>query len=307
MKKLIGILQNYYTTRIPAGSIVLSFVLAAVATTLQYSFQLKEALVNDASEPFFFAHAMLFYGIPLVLFLAIWGVMQQGRLKFSLPFIVLLLLTLFAFALRVGFSAHRTWVYFHFENWDYGIRLTNTMILGPIMCVLPILWWFFVDRKQEKHLYGLNFNKVSWKAYFLLLAMMVPLIALASTQGDFIRYYPKVARLFSEEFPLNLKQAGLYELFYGIDFVYIEFFFRGFLVIAFSRFLGPVSIPFAALMYCTIHFGKPLGETISSWFGGMLLGTLVYETRSIAGGVIVHMGIAWLMELGGTIGRLFDM
>ena len=306
MKKLIGILKNYLTTRIPVGSIVLSFLLAALATSLQYTLRLKQAWLSDATEPYFLLHAMLFYGIPLIVFLAIWGLMQQGRLKFSPAFLILLFLAVFAFALRIGFKEHSTWVYHTFENWDYGIRLTNTIILGPIMCLLPIFWWFFVDRKSEKRLYGLSLQGVSWKAYFLLLLMMIPLIAMASTQKDFIQYYPKVARLFSEEFPMNLKQAGIYELFYGIDFVYIEFFFRGFLVIAFSRFLGPASIPFAALMYCTIHFGKPLGETISSWFGGMILGILVYETRSIAGGVVVHMGIAWLMELGGSIGRLID-
>ncbi len=306
MKKLIAILQNYLVTRIPRESIILSFILAAIATSLQYSLGLKQAWLNEASGAYLLLYAMLFYGIPLVIFLAIWGVIKKEELKVSPAFIGLLLLTVFAFALRVGFNAHSTWVYHTFENWDYGIRLTNTVILGPIMCSLPIVWWFFMDRKSEKRVYGLSIQGVSWKAYFLLLLMMVPLIALASTQKDFIHYYPKVARLFSEEFPWNLKQAGIYELFYGIDFVYIEFFFRGFLVIAFSRFLGPTSIPFAALMYCTIHFGKPLGETISSWFGGMILGILVYETRSIAGGVVVHMGIAWLMELGGSIGRLFE-
>jgi hypothetical protein len=32
------------------------------------------------------------------------------------------------------------------------------------------------------------------------------------------------------------------------------------------------------------------------------LGIVVYNTRSIYGGLIVHLGIAWMMEIGGYIG-----
>ena len=54
-------------------------------------------------------------------------------------------------------------------------------------------------------------------------------------------------------------------------------------------------------MYVSIHLWKPAGETISSFFGGLLLGILVYETESIWGGIIAHCGIALLMELFGSI------
>ena len=57
-----------------------------------------------------------------------------------------------------------------------------------------------------------------------------------------------------------------------------------------------------ACFYCTIHFGKPMGEAISSFFGGMLLGIVSFNTGSIWGGLMVHLGIAWLMEIGGWIG-----
>jgi len=38
--------------------------------------------------------------------------------------------------------------------------------------------------------------------------------------------------------------------------------------------------------YASIHFGKPLGETIPSVFGGYLLGVLALYTRSIWGGLL---------------------
>jgi hypothetical protein len=73
----------------------------------------------------------------------------------------------------------------------------------------------------------------------------------------------------------------LYELAYGSDFISVELFFRGFLILAFVKLVGKDAILPMACFYCTIHFGKPLGECISSYFGGMLLGIVVFHTRSI--------------------------
>jgi hypothetical protein len=52
-----------------------------------------------------------------------------------------------------------------------------------------------------------------------------------------------------------------------------------------------------AVVYCVLHFGKPAGEAMSSIFGGYILGVVAYETKSVWGGIIVHMGIAWTMEI----------
>jgi membrane protease YdiL (CAAX protease family) len=97
----------------------------------------------------------------------------------------------------------------------------------------------------------------------------------------------------------------LYEFVYGIDFVFIEFFFRGFLILALARIAGPGVILPMASFYVFIHFGKPMGETISSFFGGTLLGIIAYYSRSIAGGIIVHMGIAWMMEAGALLSKIY--
>ena len=98
----------------------------------------------------------------------------------------------------------------------------------------------------------------------------------------------------------------LFELSYGSDFFSVEIFFRGFLVIGFIKWVGKDAILPMACFYCTIHFGKPMGECISSYFGGLLLGIVAYNTRSIYGGLMVHLGIAWLMEIGGYIGNLLS-
>lgn len=155
---------------------------------------------------------------------------------------------------------------------------------------------------------GLTTREFKAGPYFVLLLAVVPLVALASTQHDFLLVYPKVRNLaFIDPYarpswPWKL----LYEISYGLDFLGIELFFRGLLVIGLLRYAGPDAILPMAAFYCTIHFGKPLGECITAFFGGLILGILAARTRTILGGLIVHLGLAWLMELGGWLGHLWS-
>jgi hypothetical protein len=48
-----------------------------------------------------------------------------------------------------------------------------------------------------------------------------------------------------------------------------------------------------------------MGEAISSFWGGVLLGIISYNNKTVWGGLVVHLGIAWLMEAGSWIGLLF--
>src|SRR4029077_20114985 len=147
-------------------------------------------------------------------------------------------------------------------------------------------------------------KNMNWKPYLIMLLIMIPLIAAASTQPDFQAMYPKLKLVTDISFNrLSWWQKLLFELSYGSDFITIELFFRGFLILAFIKWAGKDAILPMACFYCTIHFGKPLGECISSYFGGMILGIVVYNTRSIFGGLMVHLGIAWLMEIGGYLGN----
>ncbi|HTI12668.1 MAG TPA: CPBP family intramembrane glutamic endopeptidase [Puia sp.] len=155
--------------------------------------------------------------------------------------------------------------------------------------------------------FGLTVRGFRGRPYFLILLFLVPLVVLASTRPDFLHTYPKVKNIAfiggctTPLWPWQL----LYEVSYGLDFLSIELFFRGLLVIGLARYAGEYAILPMAAFYCTIHFGKPLGECISSFFGGLALGVIALRTRSILGGLIVHLGLAWLMELGGWLGALY--
>ncbi|MEO5647616.1 MAG: CPBP family intramembrane glutamic endopeptidase, partial [Chitinophagaceae bacterium] len=163
--------------------------------------------------------------------------------------------------------------------------------------------WMVKDMGVMKFYGTLRLKNLS--PYWKMLLLMVPLIAIVSTQHDFLQKYPRAQVLpgFPAYEPNDLWQLILYELSYGFNFLSIELFFRGFLVMALIKYCGTKCIIPVACFYVAIHMGKPMGEAISSFFGGALLGIITYHTKSIWGGLIIHVGIAWMMEIGGAIGR----
>ncbi|GHT32325.1 hypothetical protein FACS189434_03820 [Bacteroidia bacterium] len=77
----------------------------------------------------------------------------------------------------------------------------------------------------------------------------------------------------------------------------MELIFRGALVIGMATVIGRQAVLPMVAAYVALHFGKPVLETMSAIGGGFFLGTLAYQTRHIWGGVIIHMGIAFAIEL----------
>ncbi|OBX20138.1 hypothetical protein BAA08_14935 [Bizionia sp. APA-3] len=59
-------------------------------------------------------------------------------------------------------------------------------------------------------------------------------------------------------------------------------------------------------LYVFFHVGKPTGEIIGSIFGGYLLGIISLHSKSIIGGIIIHIGVAFLMDFMAIIQK-FDI
>lgn len=142
-----------------------------------------------------------------------------------------------------------------------------------------------------------------------MLAITAVIIGIGSFMGDIKDYYPRFQHagmtgfLAENDWPKWLAVL-VYEISYGSDFFSVELFFRGYLIFAFYRILGPyVVLPMIAT-YCFLHFGKPLGESISSIFGGYILGIIALNSRNIWGGILIHVGVAWTMELFGWLQNL---
>ena len=101
---------------------------------------------------------------------------------------------------------------------------------------------------------------------------------------------------------LSQTQMGvIYEFFYLADFTFTELVFRGVLVIGMARLIGKDAVLPMVAVYAFLHFGKPLGETIGSVFGGYILGVIALKSKNIVGGCIIHIGVAFLMDIAAYI------
>jgi membrane protease YdiL (CAAX protease family) len=180
------------------------------------------------------------------------------------------------------------------EDQRYWLAIFNLFTRAIVVFPVFVIWW--IKDRTFQPLYGFK-KTLSWRPYGLLLLLMVPLLFLASNNPGFLKQYPRATHAVDSALPSQGSHWLLYEVLYAFDFFSIEFFFRGFLILAFVRLSGIRAIVPAACFYCCIHLGKPMPEAISSIFGGVLLGIVTYNTKSIWGGLLIHVGIAAVMEL----------
>ncbi len=301
MKNIIQYIRRYFTETDKKIFVSIS-IFTALLVFINYYFGLDTLIKKNNSLAVklvcWYAVFLVAFSIPYLLTSIYKPCGYSGKKNF----LALVLIAPFVFALKISLN-----IVFNFSdnlNWNnyWNHILYWPVLLGIVTGILFLLWRYF---DKEQPFYGLIKKDISWKPYLLMLLIMLPLIAIASTQADFLAVYPKlksVAGVYNES-SITWWHKLFFELSYGSDFIGIEFFFRGFLILAFIKWAGKDAILPMACFYCTIHFGKPLGECISSYFGGIILGVIVYHTRSIYGGLMVHLGIAWLMEAGGYIGN----
>jgi hypothetical protein len=198
-----------------------------------------------------------------------------------------------------------TWADREIQLWLYKVSVN---LVSYLIIVLPLFFFYKYYDKEQKNFYGISARKFDFKPYVVMMLIMIPLIAVASFHKNFLVQYPmyKVSEahtfLHVEEWVTVL----IYEIAYGSDFFTVEFLFRGFMVIGLMSVLGRGSVLCMAAAYCFLHFGKPSAEAISSIFGGYILGVIAYETKSIWGGILIHIGIAWSMELAAYLQMRYD-
>lgn len=299
MKKIFSYIQLYYN-EVSKPALLCVTLLTALLIFLNYHFRLDKWISNqNFTGRFLFRFLLSFmaFAIPYLIL----SVANEKRYFTEKLFLVMLLIAPAIFSLKMSLITS-----FHLsagKNWNH---YWNQILYWPFRLFIVLALVFFIWKKfyNNDSFFGFTLKNFEWQPYAWMLAIMIPLIAIASTQHDFLSMYPKfkvVSKDVAGASPSWLYKL-LFELSYGSDFISIEIFFRGFLILAFMQWAGTDAILPMACFYCSIHFGKPLAECISSYFGGLLLGIVVYNTRSIFGGLIVHLGIAWLMEIGGYIG-----
>lgn len=282
---------------------ILTFL--AIAISINYYYDLEDSYLDLHENKvkgvlLFFALNISIYVIPLFMLLKDEAV-QKAVMNHQ--FWTYLLLALFCLSVYQGVNISKLF-FTEWYNENYFNRKIGARINSLIQYFFIFIFLGFVVGKSRDKLFGfLNFN-INYKTYIGFLLVMMPLIIFASTQQDFLDTYPKLKQI-DVSFETYLKQLIFFEPFYLSDFIMLEWFFRGFMVLFFAKYINQKSIILVALVYCSFHFGKPLLESIGSFFGGYLLGYVVYKTKSIWGGVMVHMGIAFMMDLFAFLSKQF--
>lgn len=129
-----------------------------------------------------------------------------------------------------------------------------------------------------------------WIYGVLLLLVLGPQM-LVLRQPDFGSYYP-----FYKASSRSWYDFLSWEAMYFAQFFALEAFFRGWWLGALKKSFGSGAVFVMIVPYCMIHFGKPFLEANGAIIAGIVLGTLAMRTRSIWGGVALHVTVAGLMD-----------
>lgn len=303
---LFGEILKFIKADFHALSYSYTFIFIGVSIFLNYEFSFYRTVMRNS---YFEGNSMLYFplfylffyfavAIPTLFFRKETKKLNDSKFYAKSLFFILL------YGLSIGFYAHKNIQISSFFNEEnaYFIRILSQLKSLLFYFVPLFIFKHLYDRKIDG-VYGLTRKTSHLRGYFSLYLMLLPFIILISFSADFQTAYPQFKPWFYEGV-FGLPTAiytSLFEISYALDFVMTELLFRGALVIGMSALLGRNAVLPMVAMYCAIHFGKPLGETISSVFGGYMLGALAYQTRHIWGGVIVHILIALSMEIMGLL------
>src|SRR5437764_4271296 len=238
MKKILGYVRSYFI-HTDKRVWLLSAMCVAVGIFLNYHYLLN-AWINEKANAiqylYWYFVFLTAFSIPYFLY-ELFGMHRPFRQK---QFIFLLLMAPLIFSWKMVFDLTIPFPFSAGEN-----RYWNQVIYWPfklivITTVLYLLWQFTEENPDS--FYGTSFKNFSARPYLLMLLVMIPLVAAASTQHDFLAMYPKLKNISFLKAQHHGWYKLLYELSYGSDFFSIELFFRGFLVLAFVKWFGADAI-----------------------------------------------------------------
>ncbi len=304
MRKIIGHLKNH--VKEDFHPITYGWLLIFLVTTislnyyLNYELGILNSFYRQPISLLFYCSNFLFayyaIAVPQLLILKKGYILKNYKYWLRSAFFICL----------VGHSIY----FFIYKDLSYGdhdvyekyfLKKVMTEIKSFILIFIPLfLFWFIIDRKKpdSESFYGLKLKNTNLLPYGIMLLIMTPLIFWASFQPDFQKVYPilKPWKLLNPFGLSDIQQLAIHEVFYGLSFLTVETLFRGALVIGMVKLVGKDAILPMVAMYAFLHFGKPLGETIGSVFGGYILGVIALRSKHIFGGVLIHIGVAYLME-----------
>lgn len=302
MKKLIKYVISFIKEDFNLWSYGIAFIFMAGSMWYNYSVDFEHKVLDSYYKrpPLGMFYYFLFYALVYYLMVIQKSLVEKKiQILKDKKFWMKSLFFLLLLGAAVGFSLIDQWAKNFVGYEEYFINKLSGNLRFVIVFIIPLLVVWKIFDSNIGSAYGMTLKNFNSAPYFLMLLLILPLIIIASFQPDFISMYPKFKPWFPQGDVFGLSRfqmTAIYELTYASNFIMIEWFFRGALVIGMVAIMGRHAVLPMAVTYCTIHFGKPLAECISSFFGGYILGIIALYTRSIFGGCIVHLGVAMLME-----------
>jgi membrane protease YdiL (CAAX protease family) len=169
--------------------------------------------------------------------------------------------------------------------WWSGARVVAYVVIPMISIVLMP-----GERVRDYYISFKGFWRHLW-IYVLLYLFVLPFVLFVATQPQFLGTYP-----FYKYANQSLGHFLRWQILYAAQFIALEFFFRGYMLKGLSRKFGYGAIFVMIVPYCMVHYPKPIAETLGAILAGIALGTLAMRTRSIWGGVLIHVGVALTMD-----------
>lgn len=178
------------------------------------------------------------------------------------------------------------------DQWDLWARAwwAGTRVLSYVFIPAVTVVLMPGERLRDYYLSVVGLRRHLW-FYTLLYVVVLPFLLIVASEPEFLATYP-----FYRYANQSVAHFVAWEALYAIQFIALEFFFRGYMLKALSPKFGYGAVFVMVVPYCMIHFGKPFPEALGSIVAGVVLGTLAMRTRSIWGGVLVHVAVALTMD-----------
>jgi membrane protease YdiL (CAAX protease family) len=202
-----------------------------------------------------------------------------------LPALATVAITVVVFAVIFDFS--RTFIPDELIAYDRNPVMQRIQAIDRLVlyALVPLVLIVFGVRDRPAR-YGIRLGDWRWGLALTLVGcgLMTPIVLWFATLPDARAWY---APSWSSLPDVVLTNA--------MDLVAAEFLFRGFLMFALVRAIGPIGVLVATLPFVFSHLTKPELELLSTLAGGMAYGWLAWRTGSIVWGAIAHTYILTLV------------
>ena len=219
------------------------------------------------------AAKVLVTSVLLLIVYAIWG--RPFFISANLP----------AVAAWLGWEADHE----YYSALPYMYWGVSSILIRILLPVLVIILWIH-GRPSD---FGYRLRGVTSHAwlYLLMFVVMLPLLFAASYMPAFQAKYPMYHGAVR-----GWSHFGLWELAYGIQFLGVEGFFRGFMTFGLYPRFGYLSLFIMVIPYALVHVGKPPIEVFMAVPAGLLLGYVALKSRSWVFGALLHWAVGITMD-----------